>query len=704
MTKKIEIPFGSSTLSLESGLVAKQSDGSIWARVGDTVVLATVVSSKEPREDIDFFPLICDYREYISSVGKIPGGFFKREGKPTEKEILVSRLIDRSIRPLFPSGYRKEVQVIVSVVSADMENEPDVPAIVAVSAAITASKIPFPGPIGAVRIGLIDNKYVVNPTTTQIGKNDSKNSLIDIVVSGTEDSILMVEGDGQEVSEEQFLEAVKVAHQEIKKIIAKQKELLGEKEIWEEEKYDEETKEKAQVFISERIERTYDFPDKKDREEFYNSMEKEFLLSFPEETQSKAKKAFQDALELNIRNIILNTGKRLDGRRPDEIRPVDCVVGILPRTHGSALFTRGQTQCLSSVTLGTSRDEQRIEGLHEEMTKRFMVHYNFPPFSVGEVSPLRGASRREIGHGALAARALEFIIPPEEEFAYTIRIVAEILESNGSSSMATVCAGSLALMDAGVPVKKHVAGVSVGIIKEGDRYILLTDIAGEEDHYGNLDLKIAGTDVGITGFQMDVKESGLTLDIMEKALYQSKKAREEILKKLYDTIAAPRPSLSRYAPRIISMKIKTDKIGLVIGPGGKTIKKIIEDTGAEIDISDDGTVRIYSPDSRACEDAAEMIRAMTEEPEPGRIYEGKVVKTMSFGAFVQFLPGKEGLVHISELAPHRVNKVEDVIKEGDTISVKFLGFDEQGRAKLSRKQVLGRTTKSKKGENGANTS
>ncbi|MCM8820774.1 MAG: polyribonucleotide nucleotidyltransferase, partial [Candidatus Omnitrophica bacterium] len=564
MGKKIEIPFGDSILSLESNFVARQSDGSVWARVGDTVVLATVVGSKQPREDIDFFPLICDYREYISSIGKIPGGFFKREGKPTEREILVSRLIDRSIRPLFPDGYRKEVQVIVSVVSADMENNPDVPAVVAVSSAIATSKIPFYGPIGAVRIGLIDNKYVINPTNTQM-----KDSLINMIISGTEDSILMVEGDAKECSEEQFLEAVRIGHQEIKRIIEKQKEFIVEKEIWEEEKYDEEIKEKAYNFISERIKKAYEFPEKKARTEFYGTIEQEFLLLFPDEKKEEAKKVFEKTLESNIRGLIVSTGRRLDGRNPSEIRQLECIVGLLPRTHGSALFTRGQTQCLASVTLGTSRDEQIVEGLHEEMTRRFMVHYNFPPFSVGEVSPLRGASRREIGHGALAARALEVLIPSEEEFSYTIRIVAEILESNGSSSMATVCAGSLALMDAGVPFKKHVAGVSIGMIKEGDKYILLTDIAGEEDHYGNLDFKIAGTKDGITGFQMDVKESGLTLEIMEKALYQSKEARKEILKKMYDTISSPRETLSRYAPRIISLKIKTDKIGLVIGPGGK---------------------------------------------------------------------------------------------------------------------------------------
>jgi len=684
MVKKMEIPFGRNSLSLETGIIAKQSDGSIWARMGDVIVLATVVSSRESREDLGYFPLSCDYREHISAAGKIPGGFFKREGRPSEREILVSRLIDRSIRPLFPEDYFKEVQVIVNVFSADMENNPDLLSIIAVSSALTASKIPFKGPIAAVRVGYIDNDYLLNPTFKEMER-----SSMDLVISGTEDSIVMVEGSGLEFPEEQFMKGLEIGHSEIRKVIEREREFVAEKEGFVAPEEDEETRNNADGFISSRIEKAYEFPEKKSREEFYKSMEEEFLSTFEEEKKPEAKKIFAKILADRIRKLILGTGKRLDGRGPKEIRPLECSVGPLPRTHGSALFTRGQTQCLASLTLGTSRDEQRIEGLHEEMTKRFMLHYNFPPFSVGEVSSLRGTSRREIGHGALAERSLVLLIPSEENFSYTVRIVANILESNGSSSMATVCAGSLALMDAGVPVKKHVAGISLGIIKEGEKYILLTDIAGEEDHFGNLDLKIAGTEEGITGFQMDVKESGMTAEIFREALQQAKEARKEILQKMYATISSPRACISTYAPRIIALKIKTDKIGLVIGPGGKTIKKIIEDTGAEIDISDDGTVRIYSPDSAACEAAAEVIRGMTEEPEAGRIYEGTVVKIMDFGAFVQFLPGKEGLVHISELAPHRVNKVEDVIKEGDKILVKFIGLDNQGRIKLSRKQALG---------------
>lgn len=684
MNKKVEVPFGNNNLSLETGFVAKQSDGSVWARVGDAVVLATVVSSKESREDLGYFPLSCDYREHISAAGKIPGGFFKREGRPSEREILVSRIIDRSIRPLFPEHYFKEVQVIVNVLSSDMENNPDVISVVATSLALTSSKIPFKGPIAAVRVGFIDNKYVINPTFQEMEK-----SSINIIISGTEDSIVMVEGSGLEFSEEQFIECVETGHREIKKIIEAQKGFAVEKEEVKPPEEDETTVKNAADFISGKIMRAYEFPEKNSREQFYKTMEEEFLSGFEDETEkSGAKKIFERILADKTRKMILETGKRLDGRQPKQVRPVECTVGLLPRTHGSALFTRGQTQCLSSLTLGTSRDEQRIEGLHEETTKRFMLHYNFPPFSVGEVAFLRGTSRREVGHGALAERSLAFLIPNEEELPYTIRIVANILESNGSSSMATVCAGSLSLMDAGVPVKKHVAGASLGIIKEGEKYILLTDIAGEEDHYGNLDLKIAGTDQGITGFQMDVKESGMTTEIFKEALAQANEARKEILQKMYQTIAAPRPSMSVYAPRILSLKVKTDKIGLIIGPGGKTIKKIIEDTGAEIDISDDGTVRIYSPDSAACEAAAGIIRGMTEEPEAGKIYEGTVVKIMAFGAFVEFMPGRDGLVHISELAPHRVNRVEDVVKEGDKITVKCLGVDDQGRVKLSRKQAM----------------
>ncbi len=684
MNKKIEVPFGSNNLSLETNFVAKQSDGSVWARVGDAVVLATVVSSKESREDLGYFPLSCDYREHISAAGKIPGGFFKREGRPSEREILVSRIIDRSIRPLFPEHYFKEVQVIVNVLSSDMVNNPDVMSVVAVSLALTSSKIPFKGPVAAVRVGFIDGKYVINPTFQEM-----ENSSINIIITGTEDSIVMVEGSGLEFSEEQFIECIENGHREIKNIIEAQKEFAAEKEEVKPPEEDAALVKKTEDFISGQIMRAYEFPEKHAREQFYKTMEESFLSGIEDETaRPAAKKIFERVLAGNIRKIMLETGKRLDGRHPRQVRPVSCSVGLLPRTHGSALFTRGQTQCLSSLTLGTSRDEQRIEGLHEEMKKRFMLHYNFPPFSVGEVAFLRGTSRREIGHGALAERSLASLIPGEEEFPYTIRIVANILESNGSSSMATVCAGSLSLMDAGVPVKKHVAGASLGIIKEGEKYILLTDIAGEEDHYGNLDLKIAGTRQGITGFQMDVKESGMTTEIFKEALVQANEARKEILEKMYQTIPEPRSSTSVYAPRILSLKVKTDKIGLIIGPGGKTIKKIIEDTGAEIDIDDDGTVRIYSPDSAACEAAASVIRGMTEEPEAGKIYEGTVVKIMAFGAFVEFLPGRDGLVHISELAPHRVNKVEDVVKEGDKIKVKCLGVDDQGRVKLSRKQAM----------------
>ncbi|HNS31903.1 MAG TPA: polyribonucleotide nucleotidyltransferase [bacterium] len=682
--KKVEIPVGGTSISLQTGFVAKQSDSSVWARMGDTIVLATVVGNKEAKEDAGFFPLNCDYREHISAAGKIPGGFFKREGRPNEREILVSRIIDRSIRPLFPENFLNEVQVIVNVLSADLESNPDILSVNAAALALHSSSIPFKGPMACARVGFIDNNYVINPTFAQMEK-----SSVNLIISATAESIVMVEGEGKEISEEQFIEAVEFGRGEIKKILDAMNDFSAEKMEVVQPLYDESVMVSAEKLISGKIMDAYSYPEKKAREEFYKSLEESFLASFEDEEKKKeAKEIFNMLLKNSIRKAILETGKRLDGRTPTEVRPIECSVGLLPRTHGSALFTRGQTQCLASVTLGTSDDEQIIDGLHAESTKKFMLHYNFPPFSVGEVAFLRGTSRREIGHGALAERSLSGFIPDEIKFPYTIRIVANILESNGSSSMATVCASSLALMDAGVPFNKHVAGVSLGIIKEGDKYILLTDIAGEEDHYGNLDLKLAGTEKGITGFQMDVKGSGLTTAIMKEALLQANGAKMGILKKMSETIAATRPEISIYAPRMLSLKIKTDKIGLVIGPGGKMIKKIIEDTGADINIDDDGTVKIFSIDCKACEAAADIIKGLTEEPETGRIYEGTVVKIMEFGAFVQFLPGKDGLVHISELAPHRVKKVEDIVKVGDKIKVKFIGMDDKGKVKLSRKQAL----------------
>ncbi|MCK9266649.1 polyribonucleotide nucleotidyltransferase [bacterium] len=684
LKKKFELPVGKDVISLETGFVATQSDCSVWARMGDTIVLATVVGNKERREDIDFFPLSCDYREHISAAGKIPGGFFKREGRPNEREILVSRIIDRSVRPLFPDNYLNEVQVIVNVLSADLENNPDTLSVNAAALALFASSIPFKEPVACVRVGLIDGNYIINPTFNQMEK-----SLINLVISATYNSIVMIEGEAKELSEDQFIEALEFGHNQIRKMLDVIKDFETEKADVVQPVCDELVLKSATEFISNKIMDAYSFPEKKAREVFYNSLKEEFLASYPEEDKQKeAAKIFESVLKDNIRKVILKTGKRLDGRDSTEVRPIECNVGLLPRNHGSALFTRGQTQCLASVTLGTSDDEQIIDGLREESKKRFMLHYNFPPFSVGEVSPLRGTSRREIGHGALAERSLAGFIPNEIEFPYTIRIVANILESNGSSSMATICASSLALMEAGVPFDKHVAGVSLGIIKEGDKYILLTDIAGEEDHYGNLDLKLAGTENGITGFQMDVKESGLTSEILKEALLQANNAKKGILQKMSETISSPRSEISKYAPRMISIKINTDKIGLVIGPGGKTIKKIIEDTGADINIDDDGTVKIFSIDCQSCEKAADVIKGIAAEPEVGNIYEGTVVKIMEFGAFVQFLPGKDGLVHISELAPQRVKKVEDVVKVGDKIKVKFIGLDDRGKVKLSIKQAL----------------
>ena len=686
MEEVLKIEKGGRILNIEKGYVAKQSDGSAIVKYGETIVLVTAVASKEEREDVDFFPLLCDYREQTSAAGKIPGGFFKREGKPTEREILVSRLIDRSIRPLFPEDYRKDVQIVSFVLSADQDNDPDILSIIGASAALISSKIPFSTPIGAVRVGLIDNKFVINPTISQL-----ENSELNLVISGTENSIVMIEGWAKEIREDKFLEAIMFGFENIKDIIEIQKCWLSEKEEFS-PFHDEVLEEKAENFLKDKISQVYNYPEKQQRKNFYEKLEEDFLNEFEEEEKKKqAKIIFEKVLRKKIRNLIL-TGKRLDGRQPEEIRKVECKVGLLPRTHGSALFTRGQTQCLASVTLGTRSDEQIIDGLFEETTKRFMVHYNFPPFSVGEVSPLRAPSRREIGHGALAERSLLYIVPDESVFPYTIRIVANILESNCSSSMATVCAGSLALMDGGIPVKKHVGGIAVGMVKEGEKYVLLTDIAGEEDHYGDLDLKIAGTEEGITGFQMDVKTSELTFDILEKAIYQSRKARLEIIEKMNQTISSPRPNISPYAPKILSIKVNPDKIGLIIGPGGKNIRKIIDETGVKIDILDDGEIRISSTDYQACKKAAGEIKALTEEPEIGQIYEGVVTRIYPFGAIVRILPYQEGMVHISELAPYRVKRVEDIVKVGSPIKVKVIGIDEQGRIILSRKQALSSTS------------
>ncbi len=681
--RKIIFSSGKKNIEIEINYLAKQSHGSSLVKSGDTIVLVTAVKSEEEKEDVDFFPLTCEYREQTSAAGKIPGGFFKREGKPTEREILVSRLIDRTIRPIFPKDFYKEVQIISLVLSADQENEPDILSVTGAVTSLLSSTIPFSIPVGCVRVIKKNNNFIVNPSISEFQQCD-----LNLVIAGTENSILMLEGYANEVPEEDFLNAIEIGWNEIKKMVEVFKDIVNPDKEKIEVIHNEEYYKLASDYIKSNLLNVWNYPQKEKRKEFYKNIKEKFLSQFEEGKKDEIEKIYENAFEKEIRETILNSQKRFDGRKLKEIRPVECKIGLLPRTHGSALFTRGQTQCLASVTLGTSMDQQIIDGLYEETSKRFMVHYNFPPFSVGEVSPLRAPTRREIGHGNLAERSLLPLLPSENEFPYTIRIVANILESNGSSSMATVCAGSLSLMDAGVPFKKHVGGVSIGLIKEGDRYVILTDIAGEEDHYGDMDLKIAGTETGITGFQMDVKITSLTLDILTKAIYQSKQARQEILEKMYKAIPSPRESISPYAPKILTIKINPDKVGLVIGTGGKTIKKIIEDTGVKIDILEDGEMRIYSENLQACEKAAKEIYKIAEEPEIGQVYEGIVTKIFPFGAIVKFLPSQEGLVHISELAPFRIKRVEDVVKVGSQIKVKVIGIDEQGRVLLSRKRVI----------------
>jgi len=681
--KKVVINSGEKNIEIEINSVAKQSNGSSLVRCGDTIVLVTAVCSEEEKEGIDFFPLTCDYREQTSAAGKIPGGFFKREGKPSEREVLVSRLIDRSIRPIFPNFFKKEVQIISLVLSADQENEPDILSVIGASTALLSSPIPFSIPVGCVRIVKKNDKFLINPPLSEFNEND-----MNLIISATENSILMLEGMAKEISENDFLNAIEIGWNEIKKMINILKDITNPDKEKIEPVMKEEYCKLVSAYIEENLKDVWKYPEKKKRKEFYKNLKEKFLSQFEEEKKKEIESVYEYVFENKIRNLILNSQKRLDGRDYKEIRPVECKIGLLPRTHGSALFTRGQTQCLASVTLGTTMDQQIIDGLYEETTKRFMVHYNFPPFSVGEVSPLKAPTRREIGHGNLAERSLLPLIPSENQFPYTIRIVANILESNGSSSMATVCAGSLSLMDAGVPIQKHVGGVSVGLIKEGEKYVILTDIAGEEDHYGDMDLKIAGTKNGITGFQMDVKITDLTFEILSKAVHQSKEAREIILDKMYQTISSPKPDISPYAPKILTININPDKVGLVIGTGGKTIKKIIDETGVKIDILEEGEIRIYSDNIEACKKAAEEIKKIAEEPEVGQIYEGVVTKIFPFGAVVRFLPSQEGLVHISELAPFRVKRVEDIVKVGSPIKVKVIGIDNQGKVLLSRKQAI----------------
>lgn len=712
-------------LIVETGVVARQANGAVLVSFGESIVLVTATASKSPREEGDFFPLVVDYQEMAYAAGKIPGGFLKREGKPSEKEVLTSRLIDRPLRPLFPKGFFNEVQIIATVLSADQENDPDVLAICGASAALEISDIPFQGPIGAVRVGRLNGEWICNPTISQMQESD-----INLVVAGSREAVVMVEGGGKEISEDDILEAIFYGHASLQPILKIQEELKEKKLALENEKrklngqpllsslekkavpelfYDpylkqkvllgeEFLREKIRLVATEKICQAFTIPLKKYRNEQLDLIRQEVLTSLLEEFPEKASaiKDYYEVLKKYLaRQPILEKQRRIDGRAFNEVRPIQITVGWLPRTHGSARFTRGETQISAVATLGSAEDEQKIDALTGETFKSFMLHYNFPPYSVGEVRMLRGPSRRDIGHGALAERALSQVLPPNDKFPYTIRIVSEVLESNGSSSMATVCGASLALMDAGVPIKSPVAGIAMGLIKEGEKVVILTDILGDEDHHGDMDFKVAGTRKGITGFQMDIKISGVSREILKRALEQAREGRNFILGKMEMALDKPRPELSIYAPRVLTLQIKPDKIREVIGPQGKIIRGIQEETGVKISIEDDGRVHIFSPDAQAAAKAARKIREITKEVEIGEIYLGRVTAIArrpdgkEFGAFVELFPGTEGLIHISQMARERIKAVEEVLKEGDEVLVKVIGVDEKGKIKLSRKEALG---------------
>jgi len=690
--------IGGRTLTLETGRVAKQAHGAVMVRYGETVVLVTAVTAPPRFEDIDFFPLSVEYREKQSAAGKFPGGFIKREGRPSTKETLTARMIDRPIRPLFPEGYFQEVQVFASVLSADRENDPDVPAMIGASAALSISKIPFQGPIGACRLGRVNGEFVLNPTHKQLEDSD-----INVLVGGRREAINMLEVGARELSEEVVAEAIAKAHEgagQVVDLIEELQQKVGvEKEIPLVET-SEELYETIRRQISGRLRELKDIPGKQERNTAVNEYFDEIKAQYCDADASGEDKPAADPAMVKrildkiegevVRKMILDESKRPDGRSCTEVRPISCEVGMLPRTHGSALFTRGETQSLVSVTLGTIRDAQIIDGLLDEYAQNFTLHYNFPPFSVGEVKPIRGPGRREIGHGALAERALKYVRPPEGEFAYTVRIVSDITESNGSSSMASVCGGSLALMDAGVPINRAVAGISIGMVSDdGGRRVLLTDIIGEEDHFGDMDFKVAGTTEGITAIQLDIKASGLAHDVMIEALARAKDARLNILEVMNKVISTPRAELSQYAPKLITIEIDPEYIGKVIGPGGKMIKGLQEQTDTTIEVEEDGTIYISCVGGDGHLRAKEMIEAITQPPEVGRIYkDSKVVSVKDFGVFVEIVPGVEGLCHISELSEGYVKHVEDACKLGDLIHVKLISIDEQGRLKLSRRAAM----------------
>jgi polyribonucleotide nucleotidyltransferase len=691
MKQRKEIAIGDGTLIVETGHMAKQADGSCTVRLGDTVVLATACMAPDSPIPRDFLPLTVDYREYAYAAGRIPGGFFKREGRPSEKEILTSRLIDRPLRPLFPAGYTRETQVIAFALSADGENDPDVLAINGASFALVLSQIPYYHPVGAVRVGLIDGQVVFNPTNAQRDASE-----LDLMVVGTEEAVAMVEAGANQLSEEVLLDCIFKGHQEIQHIIKAQHELfrvlgLSKPEWTAPQAYPDSLYQRVKSESWALLKTALHTVGKFERKRALAAANAEVLAGVPDdqpEIKGQVKKILSTLEEEILRDAVLRERIRFDGRKLDDIRAISIETGVLPRTHGSALFTRGETQALATVTLGTKRDAQIIEQYEGETLQRFMLHYNFPPFSVGEVKFLRSAGRREIGHGNLARRALTPLLPSAEKFAYTIRVVSDILESNGSSSMATVCGGSLALFDAGVPLLAPVAGVAMGLIKEGDDYAVLSDIAGQEDHYGDMDFKVAGTRAGITALQMDIKIAGVDRAIMSDALHQAKAGRLHILGLMEQALATPRGDMSAFAPRMHTLQISRDKIRDIIGPGGKTIRSIVEETGCEVDVENDGKVTIASPDEAAARRAIQIIERLTEAPEIGKLYTGQVRRVEPFGCFVEILPGTDGLVHISELAPYRVAEVSDVVKEGDELTVKVIDIDDTGRVRLSRKAVI----------------
>ncbi|AEP09429.1 polyribonucleotide nucleotidyltransferase [Micavibrio aeruginosavorus] len=686
-----EFELGGKKVVLETGKIARQADGAVMATMGGTTVLCTVVGARSLREGQDFFPLSVHYQEKAYAAGKIPGGFFKREGRPSEKEVLVSRLIDRPVRPLFPEGFLNEVQVIATVVAHDMENDPDIVAMIGVSAALTISGIPFMGPIGAARVGYVNGQYVLNPTLSE-----RTNSVLDLVVAGTAEGVLMVESEAQELSEEVMLGAVMFGWNSFQTVI---KNIIGLAEMCAKEPWDvpqarpevvEMTKAMKAKFEAP-LSKAYLEPIKQTRYELVGELKKQAVEEFVSEEKNLSKETVAAAfktLEADVvRGRILKEGMRIDGRDTKTIRPIVAEVGVLPRAHGSALFTRGETQALVVTTLGTGQDEQIMDALEGEYKQRFMLHYNFPPYSVGEAGRMSSPGRREIGHGKLAWRAINPLLPKAEEFPYTVRNVSEITESNGSSSMASVCGSSLAMMDAGVPLARPIAGIAMGLIKEGNDFAVLSDILGDEDHLGDMDFKVAGTEKGVTALQMDIKITSITEEIMTIAVKQAREGRLHILGEMAKALTSARTEMSEYAPQIVTLTVPKEKIREVIGTGGKVIREIVEKTGTKIDIEDDGTIKVAASDAKAIEEAVRIIRGITDDPEVGAIYDGKVVKTTDFGAFVNFMPGKDGLVHISELASQRVAATTDVVKEGDMVKVLLIGFDDRGKIKLSMKRV-----------------